>query len=163
MVFPILTSTSPNSQVDLLLSFCQQLKFSSVVLVGHDDGELLPLMAAAKILKSLSSTQRGDITICSSFAPHFFGTAHTPAIAVPGDGKLPCLAQCFQAHLQNDGTLQGTPTLEHTVNPSLQTFSKELAIRFKVEMARAKRTIRRTPPQYLFFNKRITNVRVRSI
>ncbi|EFJ27969.1 hypothetical protein SELMODRAFT_412039 [Selaginella moellendorffii] len=57
MVFPILTSTSPNSQVDLLLSFCQQLKFSSVVLVGHDDGELLPLIAAAKILKSLSSTQ----------------------------------------------------------------------------------------------------------
>ncbi|XP_002962202.2 uncharacterized protein LOC9662521 [Selaginella moellendorffii] len=45
------------SQVDLLLSFCQKLKFSSVVLVGHDDGGLLALMAAAKILKSPSSTQ----------------------------------------------------------------------------------------------------------
>ncbi|KAH9327327.1 hypothetical protein KI387_007505, partial [Taxus chinensis] len=36
------------SQVDLLFSFCQKLGLSSVVLVGHDDGGLLALMAAEK-------------------------------------------------------------------------------------------------------------------
>eukprot|EP01018_Ginkgo_biloba_P020298 Gb_28413 [translate_table: standard] len=37
------------SQVGLLFSFCQDLGFSSVVLVGHDDGGLLALMAAERM------------------------------------------------------------------------------------------------------------------
>eukprot|EP01018_Ginkgo_biloba_P021043 Gb_13616 [translate_table: standard] len=36
------------SQVDSLFSFCRKLGFSSVLLVGHDDGGLLALMAAKK-------------------------------------------------------------------------------------------------------------------
>ncbi|XP_010479793.1 PREDICTED: uncharacterized protein LOC104758597 [Camelina sativa] len=40
------------SQVDLLLSFCSEMGFSSVVLVGHDDGGLLALKAAEKIQAS---------------------------------------------------------------------------------------------------------------
>ncbi|KAK1259202.1 hypothetical protein QJS04_geneDACA005576 [Acorus gramineus] len=39
-------------KVDLLLSFCSELGFSSVVLVGHDDGGLLALKTAEKILAS---------------------------------------------------------------------------------------------------------------
>lgn len=39
------------SQVDLLSSFCQKLAFSSVVLIGHDDGGLLALMAAERLHK----------------------------------------------------------------------------------------------------------------
>eukprot|EP00249_Psilotum_nudum_P017785 c26490_g1_i2 orf=663-2615(-) len=35
------------SQVDLLFAFCRELHLTSVVLVGHDDGGLLALMAAA--------------------------------------------------------------------------------------------------------------------
>ncbi|KAJ4718254.1 Alpha/beta hydrolase-like [Melia azedarach] len=37
------------TQVDLLLSFCSEMGFSSVVLVGHDDGGLLCLKAAQKV------------------------------------------------------------------------------------------------------------------
>ncbi|KAK6148938.1 hypothetical protein DH2020_016463 [Rehmannia glutinosa] len=37
------------NQVDLLLSFCFEMGFSSVVLVGHDDGGLLALKAAQKV------------------------------------------------------------------------------------------------------------------
>ncbi|KAI4324699.1 hypothetical protein MLD38_030161 [Melastoma candidum] len=37
------------TQVDLLLSFCSELGFSSVVLVGHDDGGILALKAAEKL------------------------------------------------------------------------------------------------------------------
>ncbi|KAF4387835.1 uncharacterized protein LOC115705268 [Cannabis sativa] len=44
------------TQVDLLLSFCSEMGFSSVVLVGHDDGGLLALMAAQKIQESLNSS-----------------------------------------------------------------------------------------------------------
>ncbi|KAF5726908.1 hypothetical protein HS088_TW22G00593 [Tripterygium wilfordii] len=40
------------SQVDLLLSFCSEMGFSSVVLVGHDDGGLLALKAAQKVRES---------------------------------------------------------------------------------------------------------------
>lgn len=38
-------------QVGLLSSFCQKLAFSSVVLIGHDDGGLLALMAAERLYK----------------------------------------------------------------------------------------------------------------
>ncbi|KAL3005193.1 hypothetical protein AAZX31_08G206700 [Glycine max] len=42
------------SQVDLLLSFCSEIGFSSVVLIGHDDGGLLALMAAQRIQTSMN-------------------------------------------------------------------------------------------------------------
>lgn len=42
-------------QVDLLLSFCQEMKFTSVVLVGHDDGALLALKAAERLQSSQNS------------------------------------------------------------------------------------------------------------
>jgi len=45
------------TQVDLLFAFCQELGLNSVVLVGHSDGGLLALMAAAKALKSRDSIQ----------------------------------------------------------------------------------------------------------
>ncbi|XP_027122691.1 uncharacterized protein [Coffea arabica] len=38
-----------DTQVDLLLSFCAEMRFASVVLVGHDDGGLLALKAAERI------------------------------------------------------------------------------------------------------------------
>ncbi|WOH09820.1 hypothetical protein DCAR_0729279 [Daucus carota subsp. sativus] len=40
------------TQVDLLLNFCSEMGFSSVVLVGHDDGGLLALKAAQKVISS---------------------------------------------------------------------------------------------------------------
>ncbi|CAF2081159.1 BnaA06g01510D [Brassica napus] len=40
------------SQVDLLLSFCTEMGFSSVVLVGHDDGGLLALKAVERVQAS---------------------------------------------------------------------------------------------------------------
>ncbi|KAI7985566.1 putative hydrolase YugF [Camellia lanceoleosa] len=43
------------SQVDLLLSFCVEMGFSSVILVGHDDGGLLALKAAQRAHASPSS------------------------------------------------------------------------------------------------------------
>ncbi|KAE8674088.1 Alpha/beta-hydrolase domain-containing protein isoform 2 [Hibiscus syriacus] len=43
------------TQVDLLLSFCSEMRFSSVVLVGHDDGGLLALKAAQKVQTSMNS------------------------------------------------------------------------------------------------------------
>eukprot|EP00256_Glycine_max_P054727 XP_014621623.1 uncharacterized protein LOC100778891 isoform X2 [Glycine max] len=43
------------SQVDLLLSFCSEIGFSSVVLIGHDDGGLLALMAAKRVQTSMNS------------------------------------------------------------------------------------------------------------
>ncbi|MBA0791956.1 hypothetical protein Gohar_016495 [Gossypium harknessii] len=42
-------------QVDLLLSFCSEVGFSSVVLVGHDDGGILALKAAQKVQASMKS------------------------------------------------------------------------------------------------------------
>lgn len=36
-------------QVDLLLQFCSEMGFSSVVLIGHDDGGLLALKAAERV------------------------------------------------------------------------------------------------------------------
>ncbi|KAI3463371.1 hypothetical protein Pfo_020034 [Paulownia fortunei] len=44
-----------DNQVDLLLSFCLEMKFSSVVLVGHDDGGLLALKAAQRLQSSANS------------------------------------------------------------------------------------------------------------
>ncbi|KAL6568087.1 hypothetical protein OROHE_003771 [Orobanche hederae] len=44
-----------DNQVDLLLSFCLEMGFSSVVLVGHDDGGLLALKAAQKVQLSANS------------------------------------------------------------------------------------------------------------
>ncbi|GFY96998.1 alpha/beta-Hydrolases superfamily protein [Actinidia rufa] len=43
------------SQVDLLLSFCVEMGFSSVILVGHDDGGLLALKAAQRVHASPNS------------------------------------------------------------------------------------------------------------
>ncbi|XP_057460136.1 uncharacterized protein LOC130750571 [Actinidia eriantha] len=43
------------SQVDLLLSFCAEMGFSSVILVGHDDGGLLALKAAQRVHASSNS------------------------------------------------------------------------------------------------------------
>ncbi|KAI4329301.1 hypothetical protein L6164_021583 [Bauhinia variegata] len=37
------------SQVDMLLSFCSEIGFSSVVLIGHDDGGLIALKAAQRV------------------------------------------------------------------------------------------------------------------
>ncbi|KAL0354756.1 UNVERIFIED_CONTAM: hypothetical protein Sradi_3922500 [Sesamum radiatum] len=44
-----------DNQVDLLLSFCLEMGFSSVVLVGHDDGGLLAMKAAQKVQSSTNS------------------------------------------------------------------------------------------------------------
>lgn len=44
-----------DTQVDLLLSFCSEMGFSSVILVGHDDGGLLALRAAEKMKMSGNS------------------------------------------------------------------------------------------------------------
>ncbi|KAK9014050.1 hypothetical protein V6N11_005222 [Hibiscus sabdariffa] len=43
------------TQVDLLLSFCSEMGFSSVVLIGHDDGGLLALKAAQRVQASMNS------------------------------------------------------------------------------------------------------------
>lgn len=48
-------------QVDLLFAFCQELGLTSVVLVGHADGGLLALMAAARALKFKDSIQVCDV------------------------------------------------------------------------------------------------------
>ncbi|GAB2228149.1 hypothetical protein Droror1_Dr00009979 [Drosera rotundifolia] len=40
------------TQVDLLLSFCSEMGFTSVILVGHDDGGLLVLKAAERVQSS---------------------------------------------------------------------------------------------------------------
>ncbi|CAI9114046.1 OLC1v1014665C1 [Oldenlandia corymbosa var. corymbosa] len=45
-----------DNQVDLLLSFCEEMKFASVVFVGHDDGGVLALKAAQRIRSSGNST-----------------------------------------------------------------------------------------------------------
>lgn len=43
------------TQVDLLLSFCSEMGFSSVVLIGHDDGGLLALKAVQRVQASMNS------------------------------------------------------------------------------------------------------------
>lgn len=45
------------TQVELLNAFCKELGLTSVILVGHSDGGLLALMAAAQSSKSRDSTQ----------------------------------------------------------------------------------------------------------
>lgn len=49
-------------QVDLLLSFCSEMGFSSVILVGHDDGGLLALRAAEKMKMSGNSAYVSNAT-----------------------------------------------------------------------------------------------------
>ncbi|KAK6914960.1 Alpha/beta hydrolase fold-1 [Dillenia turbinata] len=44
-----------DTQVDLLLSFCTEMRFSSVVLVGHDDGGLLALKTSQRVQASNNS------------------------------------------------------------------------------------------------------------
>ncbi|KAG8388300.1 hypothetical protein BUALT_Bualt02G0111200 [Buddleja alternifolia] len=44
-----------DNQVSLLLSFCSEMKFSSVVLIGHDDGGLLAMKAVEKLQSSSNS------------------------------------------------------------------------------------------------------------
>ncbi|KAL9312346.1 putative haloalkane dehalogenase [Arabidopsis thaliana] len=41
-----------DNQVDMLLAFCHEMGFASVVLVGHDDGGLLALKAAQRLLET---------------------------------------------------------------------------------------------------------------
>ncbi|KFK42427.1 hypothetical protein AALP_AA2G254700 [Arabis alpina] len=43
------------NQVDMLLDFCHEMGFTSVVLVGHDDGGLLALKAAQRLIASEDS------------------------------------------------------------------------------------------------------------
>ncbi|KAH8514309.1 hypothetical protein H0E87_007220 [Populus deltoides] len=43
------------TQVELLLSFCSEMGFSSVVLIGHDDGGLLALKAVQRVQASMNS------------------------------------------------------------------------------------------------------------
>ncbi|KAB5563958.1 hypothetical protein DKX38_004012 [Salix brachista] len=43
------------TQVDLLLSFCYEMGFTSVVLIGHDDGGLLALKAVQRVQASMNS------------------------------------------------------------------------------------------------------------
>ncbi|WOL15053.1 hypothetical protein Cni_G23834 [Canna indica] len=45
------------SQADLLISFCLEMGFQSVIFVGHDDGGILALKAAEKIQASIDSTK----------------------------------------------------------------------------------------------------------
>ncbi|XAR50587.1 Lipid-phosphate phosphatase [Bertholletia excelsa] len=59
------------SQVDLLLSFCVEMAFSSVILVGHDDGGLLALMAAQRVHSSPNSVNveiKGVVLLNSSLS-----------------------------------------------------------------------------------------------
>ncbi|KAL5823100.1 hypothetical protein ACOSQ4_021000 [Xanthoceras sorbifolium] len=53
------------TQVDLLLSFCSEMGFSSVVLVGHDDGALLALKAAQRVqlMKSYNVAIKGVVLL----------------------------------------------------------------------------------------------------
>ncbi|KAK6912154.1 Alpha/beta hydrolase fold-1 [Dillenia turbinata] len=52
-----------NTQVDLLLSFCTEMRFSSVVLVGHDDGGLLALKTAQRVQGSNNSQNEAYVII----------------------------------------------------------------------------------------------------
>ena len=58
-----------NFQVDLLLSFCSEMGFSSVVLIGHDDGGLLALKAAQRAQASMSSVNVSNHFILYSKKP----------------------------------------------------------------------------------------------
>ncbi|KAJ4953800.1 hypothetical protein NE237_030632 [Protea cynaroides] len=59
------------TQVDLLLSFCSEMGFSSVVLVGHDDGGVLAMKAAQKVRTSATSVHveiKGVVLLGVSFS-----------------------------------------------------------------------------------------------
>lgn len=51
-------------QVDLLLSFCLEMGFTSVILVGHDDGGLLALKAAQRVQSSMGSINVSNHLSC---------------------------------------------------------------------------------------------------
>ncbi|EFJ05468.1 hypothetical protein SELMODRAFT_431536 [Selaginella moellendorffii] len=141
MVFRILMSTSPNSQVDLLLSFCQQLKFSSVVLVGHDDSGLLALMAAANILTTLSSTQISPfarVLLHTSLGRHILRPLLCPEMASGHawhDALKPTskVMELYKFSHLNDKTWY-SDTRAYSQSKLANFFhAKELAIRFKAE------------------------------
>lgn len=50
------------TQVDLLLAFCKQLGFSSVIIIGHDDGGLLALKVAEKVQSSTATVPNIEIS-----------------------------------------------------------------------------------------------------
>ncbi|KAH6756609.1 alpha/beta-Hydrolases superfamily protein [Perilla frutescens var. hirtella] len=52
---PLTNPYKIDNQAELLLSFCLEMGFSSVVLVGHDDGGLLALKAAQKVQLSANA------------------------------------------------------------------------------------------------------------
>lgn len=54
-------------QADLLISFCLEMGFSSVVLVGHDDGGLLALKAAQKVQLSENSMKVSWLLACEPY------------------------------------------------------------------------------------------------
>ncbi|KAG6425354.1 hypothetical protein SASPL_115784 [Salvia splendens] len=56
---PVTNPFKIDNQADLLISFCLEMGFSSVVIVGHDDGGLLALKAAQKVQSD--NTLRLDI------------------------------------------------------------------------------------------------------
>ncbi|KAJ4771075.1 alpha/beta-Hydrolases superfamily protein [Rhynchospora pubera] len=59
------------SQVELLISFCVEMGFSSVVFVGHDDGGLLALKATERIQSSPDSSEvevKGVVLISASLS-----------------------------------------------------------------------------------------------
>ncbi|XP_010917315.1 uncharacterized protein [Elaeis guineensis] len=58
------------SQVDLLISFCLEMGFSSVILVGHDDGGLLALKTAEKVHASGQSSieVKGVVLVSASLS-----------------------------------------------------------------------------------------------
>lgn len=59
------------SQVDLLISFCLSMGFSSVVFVGHDDGGLLAMKAAEKLrtsTKPISVAVKGVVLLSVSLS-----------------------------------------------------------------------------------------------
>ncbi|EFJ04401.1 hypothetical protein SELMODRAFT_432451 [Selaginella moellendorffii] len=141
MVFPIFTSTSPNSQVDLLLSFCQQLKFSSVVLVGHDNSGLLALMAAANILTTLSSTQISpfaQVLLHTSLGRHILRPLLCPEMARghawDDASKITSkVMELYKFSDLNDKTWY-SDTRAYSQSKLANFFhAKELAIRFKAE------------------------------
>lgn len=58
------------NQVEMLLAFCREMGFSSVAFVGHDDGGLLALKAAQRLLTANDPIKVSRLDMASS--PSFF-------------------------------------------------------------------------------------------